>query len=252
MPNFAQIVMSNTVNPYHQKGSKKSQVAEMFDKISGSYDTLNSLLSLGIDRIWRKKLISCIPYPNHATLRILDLAAGTCAISIEAAKAFPNSVIDAVDLSEGMLEKARKLIMDKHLENQIRLSQGDAEAMVFESNTFDTVFIGFGVRNFENVEKGISEMYRVLKPGGSLLILEFSKPRITPFKQLFHLYFKYLLPIIGNLWSRDRRAYSYLFESVQQFPDYERFIAIMQEQQFKDCTFKPLTFGICTIYSAKK
>ncbi|MBK9107946.1 MAG: bifunctional demethylmenaquinone methyltransferase/2-methoxy-6-polyprenyl-1,4-benzoquinol methylase UbiE [Saprospiraceae bacterium] len=242
----------NQVNPYHQEGSKKSQVAEMFNRISGSYDLLNSILSLGIDKIWRKRLIQSIPYSKEENLRFLDLAAGTCAISFEAAKAFPNSIIDAVDLSDGMLEKARKIVLEKKLEFQINLIQGDAEALNFESNTFDTVFIGFGVRNFENVEKGISEMFRVLKPGGSLLILEFSKPRITPFKQMFNLYFKYFLPLIGNLWSRDRRAYSYLFESVQQFPDYERFIAIMQQQQFKDCTFKPLTFGICTIYSAIK
>ncbi|MBK8955567.1 MAG: bifunctional demethylmenaquinone methyltransferase/2-methoxy-6-polyprenyl-1,4-benzoquinol methylase UbiE [Saprospiraceae bacterium] len=249
---FVQNLRLQTVNPYQNEGSKKSQVAQMFTKISGSYDFLNSFLSLGIDRIWRKKLVASLPFLSDASVRFLDLAAGTCALSLEAVKSYPHAQIDAVDISEGMLQKAEVLLRKKNKHEQIRLKLGDAEALDFSNDTFDAIFIGFGVRNFENVNLGLAEMYRVLKPGGALRILEFSKPRSGIFKYLFNFYFRFILPVVGNLWSKDKRAYTYLFESVQQFPDYERFIAIMESEQFADCQFKPLTFGICTIYSAKK
>lgn len=224
----------------------------MFDQIAHSYDQLNSLLSLGIDRYWRKKLVAKIPYASGTPLRFMDLATGTAVLSVEVAKKYKHARIDALDISNGMLEQARRLVAKKGLEHQIFPQWADAESLPSESNVYDALFIAFGVRNFENLEKGLSEMYRVLKPGACVLILEFSQPTGSPFKQLFHFYFKYILPVIGNLWSKDPRAYSYLFESVQQFPAYERFTTILQSQGFRQCDYKPLTFGICTLYFAVK
>jgi len=224
----------------------------MFDQIAHSYDLLNSLLSLGIDRYWRKKLVAKITYASDKSLRFMDLATGTAVLSVEVAKKYKHTRIDALDISNGMLEQARRLVAKKGLEKQIFPQWADAESLPSESNVYDALFIAFGVRNFENLERGLSEMYRVLKPGACVLILEFSQPTGSPFKQLFHFYFKYILPVIGNLWSKDPRAYSYLFESVQQFPAYERFTTILQSQGFRQCDYKPLTFGICTLYFAVK
>lgn len=232
--------------------SKKSQVTRMFDNIAGSYDFLNRFLSLGIDRRWRTETLKCLDYISDQNAVLLDVATGTCDLAIEAAKMYPKIKVQAVDISEKMLSKGKLKIEKQNLQSRIFASVEDAEALSLNNDAFDAVMIAFGVRNFENLQKGISEMYRVLKPGGRIIILEFSRPLHFPIKQLFNLYFKYILPAIGNLMSKDSRAYSYLFESVQHFPDYNRFTAILEQEGLRDCSFKPLTFGICTIYIGTK
>lgn len=224
----------------------------MFDNIAGSYDFLNRFLSLGIDRRWRTETLKCLDYISDQNAVLLDVATGTCDLAIEAAKMYPKIKVQAVDISEKMLSKGKLKIEKQNLQSRIFASVEDAEALSLNNDAFDAVMIAFGVRNFENLQKGISEMYRVLKPGGRIIILEFSRPLHFPIKQLFNLYFKYILPAIGNLMSKDSRAYSYLFESVQHFPDYNRFTAILEQEGLRDCSFKPLTFGICTIYIGTK
>jgi demethylmenaquinone methyltransferase/2-methoxy-6-polyprenyl-1,4-benzoquinol methylase len=240
------------VNPYKAEDSKKSQVTRMFDNIAGSYDFLNRFLSLGFDRRWRKVTLKSLDLNRGHANEILDVATGTCDLAIEAVKMYPNVKIHAVDISQQMLQKGIDKIKKGGFERSIEVSIQDAEKLSFDNDRFDAVMIAFGVRNFENLSKGISEMLRVLKPGGKMIILEFSQPRVFPFKQLFKFYFKYILPNIGNKLSRDQRAYSYLFESVQQFPDYDRLTAFLDREGLKECSFKPLTFGICTIYSGTK
>jgi demethylmenaquinone methyltransferase/2-methoxy-6-polyprenyl-1,4-benzoquinol methylase len=224
----------------------------MFDNIAGSYDFLNRFLSLGIDRRWRTKTLKYLDFTKAQKSLILDVATGTCDLAIEAAKMYPQATIHAVDISEKMLIIGKLKISNQNLADRIYTSVEDAEALNLNSDTFNAVIIAFGVRNFENLQKGIAEMFRVLKPGGKMIILEFSRPRRFPIKQLFSLYFKYILPTIGNMMSKDSRAYSYLFESVQHFPDYDRFTAILEQEGLRDCSFKPLTFGICTIYIGTK
>ncbi len=240
------------ISPYKTVDSKKSQVTRMFDNIAGSYDFLNQFLSLGIDRRWRTKTLKYLDFLSDQNAVLLDVATGTCDLAIEAAKMYPKFRVHAVDISEKMLSKGKLKIEKQNLQSRIFASVEDAEALSLNNDAFDAVMIAFGVRNFENLQKGISEMYRVLKPGGRMIILEFSKPLHFPIKQLFNLYFKYILPAIGNLMSKDSRAYSYLFESVQHFPDYNRFTAILEQEGLRDCSFKPLTFGICTIYIGTK
>lgn len=239
-----------TVVPYKDKqGSKKEQVATMFDNISGKYDFLNHFLSLGIDIAWRKKAIRQLK-ADHPKL-ILDIATGTGDFAVEALTLNPDKVI-GVDISEGMLKVGREKIRKKKLEDKIELQHGDSESLKFESNKFDAVIVSFGVRNFENLEKGLADMHRVLKPGGKMVILEFSKPKAFPFKQLYRFYFKWILPKIGNVISKDQAAYTYLPESVQEFPDGQNFLQILKKIGFKDTRCKPLTLGISSIYTGIK
>ncbi len=224
----------------------------MFDNISGTYDLLNSVLSLGIDRYWRKKALNLISKAPGDSFILLDIASGTCDLAIQAAKSFKNAKIIATDVSEKMLEIGRVKVKKDHLQDQIECQYADAENIPFIENNFDVITVAFGVRNFENLQKGILEMHRVLKPGGQIVILDFSSPLIFPVKHLFQVYFKYILPLIGRLLSKDQRAYNYLFESVQQFPDFGRFTAILEASGFKNCSYKPLTFGICSIYIGYK
>ncbi|MFZ1256763.1 MAG: bifunctional demethylmenaquinone methyltransferase/2-methoxy-6-polyprenyl-1,4-benzoquinol methylase UbiE [Saprospiraceae bacterium] len=242
----------NNISPYKTDDSKKIQIAKMFDHISGNYDFLNSLLSLGIDRFWRKKTLQELPIDPVNQYKVLDVASGTCALSIQAVTMYPNIKIAATDISLKMLQNGFHRIEKLGFQKNIEISVEDAEHLSFSDNTFDAVMVAFGVRNFENLEAGLQEMRRVLKPHGKIVILEFSKPRKFPIKQLFNFYFKNILPIIGNLLSKDSRAYTYLFESVQHFPDYERFTAILSNIGLIKCSYKPLTFGICTIYSGYK
>lgn len=239
-----------TVLPYKNKASsKKEQVAQMFDNISGRYDFLNHFLSLGIDRSWRRKAIKLLAAESPKYL--LDIATGTGDFALEALSLNPHKVI-GVDISEGMLSYGRQKINQKGLQQKIELQYGDSENLEFEDNKFDAVIVSFGVRNFENLSKGLSEMYRVLKPGGSVVILEFSKPEQFPFKQLYGFYFNWILPTIGKVVSRDNAAYSYLPESVQQFPYGEAFSKELRQVGFKNNLCKPLTFGISSIYRARK
>jgi len=239
-----------TVVPYKEdRSGKKEQVARMFDSISGNYDFLNHFLSLGIDIRWRKKAVKMLA-PGNPKL-ILDVATGTGDFAVETLKLNPDKVI-GIDISEGMLEVGRKKMKDRGYDSKIEMLSGDSENLPFEENKFDAVVVGFGVRNFENLEKGLAEMYRVLKPGGRMVVLEFSKPKMFPFKQLYNFYFNFILPKIGKLISRDPAAYTYLPESVQAFPDGNNFVGILNRIGFKDTLCKPLTLGISSLYTGIK
>ena len=239
------------VTPYgDQETGKKGQVTKMFDRIAPYYDLLNRVLSAGIDTLWRKKAISMLAAQKPGV--ILDIATGTADLAIEAARTLRPKKITGLDISPNMLRIGEEKIRKKGLGDIISLEVGDSENLRFETGSFDAVTAAFGVRNFENLLKGLTEMNRVLKPGGSVVVLEFSKPRVFPVKQLFNIYFKNILPVIGRLKSRDKNAYTYLYESVQAFPDYENFSDILVKAGFKNPEYKVLSFGICCIYLAKK
>ncbi|AWW31343.1 bifunctional demethylmenaquinone methyltransferase/2-methoxy-6-polyprenyl-1,4-benzoquinol methylase UbiE [Echinicola strongylocentroti] len=239
-----------SVVPYKdQQEGKKAQVANMFNNISKRYDLLNHLLSMGIDITWRKKAIKILQKDQPKL--ILDIATGTGDFAIEALALNPDKVI-GVDISEGMLAEGKKKIKNKKLDHLIEMQMGDSEKLLFEENKFDAVIVSFGVRNFENLEKGLADMYRVLKPGGKTVIVEFSKPKKFPFKQGYNFYFKYILPQIGKLVSKDQSAYTYLPESVQAFPDGESFLTVLKKVGFNNTKCKPLTFGISSIYIGEK
>lgn len=240
----------NVVKPYSSSESKKHQVAKMFDNIAPKYDFLNHFLSLGIDISWRKKTIRSIA--NYHPNIILDVATGTADLAIEAANTIKPEQIIGVDIAAEMLEIGRKKISKRNLDDVISLESGDSENLRFDSAIFDAVTVAFGVRNFENLNAGITEMHRVLKQGGVLAILEFSTPTLFPFKQLYNIYFRNILPLIGRITSKDTRAYSYLYESVQAFPDKTRFEAILKSIGFQKVKSKSLTLGICTLYLAEK
>ena len=238
------------VVPYKNDPSgKKQQVAKMFDTISGNYDFLNHFLSFGIDIGWRKKAIQLLEKSNPKL--ILDVATGTGDFAIQAMKLNPTQVI-GVDISEGMLEVGRKKLVAKKLDQIIELRTGDSENLPFDNNKFDAIIVAFGVRNFENLRQGLAEMLRVLKPGGRVVILEFSKPTAWYFKPLYHFYFKFITPAVGKALSKDSAAYTYLPDSVKAFPDGEDFISILTELGYKDTSCKALTFGISSLYSGVK
>ena len=239
------------VKPYkHKEGSKKEQVAGMFDSIAYRYDFLNHFLSAGIDKTWRKKAIAKLKGRNIANL--LDIATGTGDFAIEASRRLNGVQIQGVDISEQMLAVGREKLIKLSLQNQISLAYGDSENLNFQPNTFDAITAAFGVRNFENLNKGLTEMYRVMKPSGMVVILEFSKPSKFPFKQLYNFYFKYILPIIGKMVSKNNSAYAYLPESVKHFPDGAAFVEKLKKAGFSDCNYKTLTFGVATIYTGVK
>jgi demethylmenaquinone methyltransferase/2-methoxy-6-polyprenyl-1,4-benzoquinol methylase len=238
------------VVPYkEEKSTKKEQVVRMFNNISHRYDFLNHFLSLGIDKGWRRKAVNLLK-PLKPRI-ILDVATGTADFAIEALHINPEKVI-GVDISEGMLDVGRKKLIKRKLDDRIELRQGDSENLPFEENKFDAVTVGFGVRNFENVQRGLEEIKRVLRPGGMLVVLEFSRPGRFPFKQLYNFYFKVILPKIGRMVSRDSAAYTYLPKSVEAFPDGEDFLTILTNLGFSEPACKPVTFGISSIYTARK
>jgi demethylmenaquinone methyltransferase/2-methoxy-6-polyprenyl-1,4-benzoquinol methylase len=239
-----------TVVPYkEEKGGKKEQVAKMFDNISHRYDFLNHFLSLGIDKGWRKKAIKLLEPLKPRT--ILDVATGTGDFAIQALSLNPHKVI-GIDISEGMLAVGRKKIAARQLSAQVELFSGDSENIPFKENNFDAVTVAFGVRNFENLERGLTEIYRVIKPGGMVVVLEFSRPRTFPFRQVYSFYFKFILPKIGRFISSDKAAYTYLPESVEAFPDGEDFLQCLKAVGFKNTKCRALTFGISSIYSGSK
>ncbi len=242
--------MAEVVKPYPgQEGSKKEQVATMFDNISGKYDLLNRVLSMGIDTIWRKRAIGMLraDKPKH----ILDIATGTADFAIEALRIHPEK-ITGVDISAGMLEIGREKLKKRNLDDRIQLVLGDSEKLPFSNNSFDAATVAFGVRNFEHLEKGLADIRRVLRPGAKLVVLEFSRPAAFPVKQLFAFYSRYILPVVGRMVSKDQTAYTYLPESVQAFPEGTAFLAKMQEAGFENLKEKRLTFGICSIYVGEK
>ena len=227
-----------------------SPIATMFDRISSKYDALNHLLSLNIDKVWRRKTARVVA--KHQPATILDLATGTADLAIAIAKSNPKAHIEGMDISEKMLEIGKRKVAKQKMDSQIELHVGDAAELPFEDNTFDAVTVAFGVRNFENLDKGLSEIHRVLKPNGQAVILEFSMPEHFPVKQLYRFYFKYLLPHIGGIVSKDKSAYSYLPASVERFPKPGVFVEMLAQKGLSNGQAKPLTFGIATLYTATK
>ena len=241
-----------SVKPYaHQKGTKKEQVAAMFNRIAPKYDLLNRLLSFGIDKLWRKRVVKLISQKKASI--VLDVATGTGDLAIAIAQSDPKpTAVYAVDISSGMLEFAAKKVLKRGLQHSIVLKEADSEALPFDDDFFDAITVAFGVRNFGDLNKGLSEMHRVLKPGGSLIVLEFSKPHIFPMKQIYNFYFSRILPWWGGLISKDQEAYSYLPASVMQFPEGQQF-----EQEVVSVGLNPVrlwrqTGGIASIYVSEK
>ena len=242
--------MSEKVKPYKDSQlDKKEQVTQMFDTISKEYDGLNRVISFGIDVKWRNNVVDIIAKTKAD--RILDIATGTGDLAINLAKTNAKEII-GLDISNGMLEVGRKKIAHKKLDDKIKLTLGDSENIPFEDNSFDAITVAFGVRNFEDLEKGLSEILRVLKPNGTFVILETSVPTKVPFKQGYKFYTKYVLPTIGKVFSKDRVAYAYLSESASVFPYGEALNNILRQIGFTNVRDLPQTFGVATIYTATK
>lgn len=242
--------MAENITPYKNSDlGKKEQVAKMFDTISGNYDNLNRVISFGIDVKWRKKVLKIVAESKPKT--ILDIATGTGDLAILMAQTGAEKII-GLDISAGMLEVGKKKIASRNLSETIEMILADSENMPFEDNYFDAITVAFGVRNFENLEKGLAEILRVLKPNGVFVILETSVPEKTPYKQGYALYTKNILPIIGKLFSKDDVAYGYLSESAAAFPYGEALNNILRKTGFIDVVALPQTFGVATIYSASK
>jgi demethylmenaquinone methyltransferase/2-methoxy-6-polyprenyl-1,4-benzoquinol methylase len=242
--------MSKNITPYKDSNlSKKEQVASMFDTISGNYDNLNRVISFGIDVKWRKEVLQMVAKTNPNI--ILDIATGTGDLAILMTQTNAKKII-GLDISAGMLEVGNQKIKDKNLSNTIEMVLADSENMPFEDHYFDAITVAFGVRNFENLEKGLAEIFRVLKPNGIFVILETSVPDKTPYKQGYTFYSKNILPMIGKLFSKDNAAYGYLSESAAIFPYGEALNNILRKIGFIDVVALPQTFGVATIYSASK
>ncbi len=230
--------------------SKKRQVEQMFDGIAHKYDFLNRFLSLGIDIGWRKKAIDMLKSIRPKT--ILDVATGTADMGIMAKKRLNVDKVYGIDISEGMLELGREKVKKANYQSSIELIKGDSETISFDDQSFDAVTVAFGVRNFENLESGLSEIRRVLRPGGKLVVLEFSKPTANLIKPFYGFYMNRLAPWIGKMFSKDKCAYQYLNDSVQKFPEGEQFVSILKNVGFKNTSRKPLSLGICSIYCGEK
>lgn len=242
--------MSQNIKPYKDSDqSKKSQVALMFDNIALKYDFLNHFLSVGIDHLWRRRVISILKKYKPET--ILDIATGTGDLALAALRISPKK-ITGIDISEGMLAVGKQKILKKKLDKMIEFRIGDSENLEFEDNTFDAAMVAFGVRNFENLHNGLAEIARVIKPEAPFVVLEFSRPRAFPVKQLYNFYFKYILPAIGRFFSKDKAAYTYLPASVQAFPEGKDFLEALQKAGLKPLKEIRLTFGVATIYHTIK
>ena len=242
--------MSKNITPYKSSTlSKKEQIAQMFDTISGNYDGLNRVISFGIDVKWRKKVLALVSKKNPET--VLDIATGTGDLALLMAETSAEKII-GLDISAGMLEVGRKKIANANLSNKIEMVLADSESMPFEDNSFDAITVAFGIRNFEHLDLGLKEILRVLKPNGIFVVLETSNPTKTPYKQVYSLYTKYLLPLIGKVFSKDKAAYNYLSESASVFPFGEALNNILRKNGFIEVLAEPQTFGVATIYSASK
>jgi demethylmenaquinone methyltransferase / 2-methoxy-6-polyprenyl-1,4-benzoquinol methylase len=230
--------------------SKKEQVAKMFDHIAGRYDFLNRFLSAGIDVSWRKKALKALK--PHQPQNILDVATGTADMALMASEMLNPVQITGIDISEGMLEIGREKVKKTRKDGQIQLLTGDSETINFPDNSFDAVTVAFGVRNFEHLEKGLKEIYRVLQPNGQFIVLEFSRPKTPGIAQIYNLYMGTIAPQMGDMFSGNRKAYQYLNDSVQRFPEGQDFVNILETIGFTHTSCKPLTFGICSLYQATK
>jgi len=236
-------------NPATMHRPEKTRVREMFDNIAPKYDLLNTLLSFGMHKCWKRKAIRLLKKDHVRSF--LDVATGTADLAIMAARLKPEQVF-GVDISVRMIDRGRKKIRKRRLDHLVKLMMADSEVLPFLDDTFDAVTVAFGVRNFENLEKGLAEMLRVLKPGAKVVILEFSTPTKSPFRQLYHFYFTHILPVIGRLISRDSKAYRYLPDSVGRFPAGEEFVNILKNVGYVNTEFRSLSFGIACIYTGKK
>jgi len=242
--------MGIDVKPYKdQDNSRKEQVTQMFDNISGNYDFMNRIMTLGIDVKWRKKVVKMVAETKPE--KILDIATGTGDFALMLAPIKPKKIV-GLDISEGMLSVGKKKVKEKGLDDLIEMVLGDSENLPFEDNSFDAVTVGFGVRNFENLDKGLQEIYRVLRPGGIFVVLETSQPEVFPFKQLYKFHSKYIIPLLGSLFSKDKKAYEYLPESAGAFPYGEAFNNILKKNKFISVQDYPLLFGAASIYKAFK
>jgi len=237
------------VKPYSDSAGKKEQVERMFDSISGRYDFLNRSLSLGIDVYWRKKMVAKLKKDQPQS--ILDIATGTADVAISLRKLGPKNIV-GLDLSEKMLEVGREKIRKRNLSGLIQLVKGDSEQLPYPNDSFDAITVAFGVRNFENLKQGLAEMCRVVKPGGKVVILEFSRPRVFPIKQLYDFYFRYFCPWWGKVISKDNAAYTYLYDSVNAFPEGDDFMNIATSAGFSQGNSERLTFGIVSLYTVSK
>ena len=237
-----------TITPYSQGSAKAAQVETMFNNIAPTYDTLNHRLSWNIDRSWRRKAIKALePYKPQD---ILDIATGTGDFAIMAAQMLAPTRLVGTDISEGMMNVGREKVKQLGLEDVISFEREDCLNLSYAENSFDAVTAAFGIRNFANLDKGLSEMCRVLRPGGHLSIVELTTPPHFPMKQLFHVYSHTVLPVYGRLISKDQSAYSYLTKTIEAFPQGERMMEILLKAGFKEASFQRLTFGICTLYTA--
>jgi len=242
--------MVKKVIPYKESGlGKKEQITQMFDNVSSNYDFLNRILTFGIDVSWRKKVVQFVK--EQKAKNVLDIATGTGDLAIMLAQADLEN-ITGLDISAGMLEEAKKKIAALKLDHKIKMILGDSEKLPFEDQTFDAITVGFGVRNFENLELGLGEIYRVLKPKGVFVVLETSQPTSFPIKQGFTFYSKYIIPTVGKIFSKDKNAYQYLPESAAAFPYGEEFNNILLKIGFNSSKVYPQTFGAATIYRAIK
>jgi demethylmenaquinone methyltransferase/2-methoxy-6-polyprenyl-1,4-benzoquinol methylase len=244
------MAMREDVRPYDRDTGKKVQISRMFNRIAPYYDWLNRFLSLGVDQRWRRRAISLLGADRPRV--VLDVATGTADMALETARRLRPERVVGIDISQRMLDIGRAKVKKRGLEQIVELLEGDSENLPFADDTFDAVTAAFGVRNFENLDAGLAEMRRVLKKDGRLIVLEFSRPRRFPFKQIFNSYFKYILPVIGRFTSKDPKAYRYLYESVQAFPDGDEFLNILENNGFNSNQCTALTLGICSVYSAKK
>ena len=238
------------IKPFSEQGSKKEQVSEMFDHIAPRYDFMNRFLSAGIDVSWRKKAIK--RFQKDSPKILLDVATGTADMSIMAMSILHPEKIIGIDISEKMLEIGRKKIDKEGLGTKIELFSGDGETINFPKDSFDGVMVAFGVRNFENLEKGMAEILRVMKPGAQLIVLEFSKPKLPGVKALYNFYMGVVAPQMAKWFNQNKKAYQYLNKSARAFPDRQLFIDVLNKTGYSDTSFKPLSLGICCIYSGRK
>ncbi len=237
------------ITPYNQ-GPKAQQVEQMFDNIAPTYDTLNHRLSWNIDKIWRRKAIRQLE-PYHPTI-LLDIATGTGDFALQACRQLPGVIITATDISEQMMQVGRRKVQQAGLDNRIRFERQDSTMLTYPKNTFDAVTAAFGIRNFADLDRGLSEMHRVLKPDGHLCIVELTTPVTFPMRQLFHIYSHTILPLYGRFISHDDSAYAYLTKTIEAFPQGEQMVDILHKAGFSQASFQRLTFGICTMYCATK